>query len=297
MLAIRPRTLSRWRSDGTFPQPDRRHRGRALGAALPQVDRPRPGPLRPPLAVATGLRYGEIAGIRPGSFALDRVPATVTVEAGSTKNGQTAVLDLPRHGMDDLRPWLVGRPPGTPVFDLPDKGSVMVRRDLGAAGIAYRDSAGLVFDFHALRCQHATLLDLAGVTPRVVQKLMRHSTLELTGRYTKPRAVDLERAASSLPTLRPRPESSGAAKAAATGTDGPSINDPFAHYLPTGGDGKWRIVAEADAKAHESPSGTKGSQTLPTSGLGVERRPLSGPVGNSGDRTRTGDLRIMRPPL
>ena len=52
---------------------------------------------------------------------------------------------------------------------------------LAAAGIAYRDARGLVFDFHALRCQCATLLDKAGVTPRVVQRTMRHSTLELTG--------------------------------------------------------------------------------------------------------------------
>ena len=54
-----------------------------------------------------------------------------------------------------------------------------------------RDASGLVFDFHALRCQTATLADQAGVSPRVVQKLMRHSSLELTGRYTRPRAVDI----------------------------------------------------------------------------------------------------------
>jgi hypothetical protein len=45
---------------------------------------------------------------------------------------------------------------------------------------------------------------------------MRHSTLELTGRYTRPRAVDIE-AASMLPNLKPtgdRPEAM-----AMTGTD------------------------------------------------------------------------------
>ena len=62
----------------------------------------------------------------------------------------------------------------------------MLRPDLERAGIPYVDAGGLVFDFHALRCQCATLADQAGVTPRVVQKLMRHSTLELTGRYTRP---------------------------------------------------------------------------------------------------------------
>ena len=105
------------------------------------------------------------------------------------------------------------------VFPLPDKGADMLRADLEAAGIPYVDASGLFFDFHSLRCQTATLADAAGVSPRVVQKMMRHSTLELTGRYTKPRAVDIEAAASRLPSLRPtgdRPEG-----LAMTGTDGP----------------------------------------------------------------------------
>ena len=63
------------------------------------------------------------------------------------------------------------RPPGTPIFPLPhDKGAAMVRSDLEAAGIPYRDAAGMVFDFHSLRCELATLADAAGVSPRVVQR-------------------------------------------------------------------------------------------------------------------------------
>ena len=56
----------------------------------------------------------------------------------------------------------------------------MLRPDLERAGIPFRDAGGLVFDFHALRCQCATLADAAGVTPRVVQKLMRHSDIRTT---------------------------------------------------------------------------------------------------------------------
>jgi len=77
----------------------------------------------------------------------------------------------------------------------------MLHAHLARAGIPYRDAAGLVYDFHSLRCQLATNADAAGVSPRVVQRLMRHSTLELTGRYTRPRAVDVEQAALSLPPL------------------------------------------------------------------------------------------------
>ena len=81
----------------------------------------------------------------------------------------------------------------------------MLRGDLERAGIAYRDETGRVFDFHALRCQCATLADQAGVSPRVVQRLMRHSSLDMTNRYTRPRMHDLEGAAASLPSLRPEP--------------------------------------------------------------------------------------------
>jgi hypothetical protein len=79
----------------------------------------------------------------------------------------------------------------------------MLRRDLEAAGIPYRDNGGLVFDFHSLRCEMATLADQAGISPRVVQRMMRHSSLELTGRYTRPRAMDMEAAAGMLPSLKP----------------------------------------------------------------------------------------------
>jgi site-specific recombinase XerD len=93
----------------------------------------------------------------------------------------------------------------------------LIRHDLKAAGIPYRDSAGLVFDFHSLRCEMATLADAAGVSPRVVQRMMRHSSLELTGRYTRLRAVDMEAGVSRIPSLKP--ESDKPKGLEATGTD------------------------------------------------------------------------------
>ena len=78
----------------------------------------------------------------------------------------------------------------------PEKGAKMLRVDLPAAGIPYRDVSGLcirlpcapVPDSDTGRCRRRL--------PRVIQKMMRHSTLELTGRYTRPRAVDIEAAAA-----------------------------------------------------------------------------------------------------
>ncbi|QEH34270.1 site-specific tyrosine recombinase XerC [Aquisphaera giovannonii] len=176
------------------------------------------------LAVATGLRFSEIGSITPGSF--DWHAQTVTVTAGYTKNGEAATLPLPRDLAHDLAAYVASLPPGEPIFPFPrrGRGAEMLRVDLAAAGIPYRDAAGLVFDFHSLRCETATLADQAGISPRVVQRMMRHSTLELTGRYTRPRAVDIEAAASLLPSLKP--STPGTETAALTGTDSRPLPGP-----------------------------------------------------------------------
>ena len=185
------------------------------------------------LAVATGLRYSEIASIQPESF--DWKAPSVIVAAAYTKNGETATLPLPRDLADDLAAYVALQPAGMPIFALPEgKGAKMLRVDLKAAGILYRDASGLFFDFHSLRCQTATLADAAGVSPRVVQKIMRHSSLELTGRYTRPRAVDIEAAAGMLPSLKP--EADKPEELAATGTDGQPISEDFSLILPYSGD-------------------------------------------------------------
>src|SRR5262249_43371381 len=118
------------------------------------------------LASPTGLRYKEIASIMPESF--DWQAPSGTVAAGYTQNGREATLPLPLDLVEDLAAFVAMLPPGTPVFPLPrGKGAEMLRVDLKAAGIPYRDAAGLVFDFHSLRCETATLADAAGVSPRV----------------------------------------------------------------------------------------------------------------------------------
>ena len=67
------------------------------------------------LAVATGLRYSEIASITPESF--DWKAPSVTVAAAYTKNGQTATLPLPDDLADDLAAYVAPLSPRTP--DLP----------------------------------------------------------------------------------------------------------------------------------------------------------------------------------
>jgi integrase len=232
------------------------------------------------LAVASGLRYSEIATIVPESF--DSKARTVTVHAAYTKNGDPATFPLPDELDADLAAYVSALPAGEPIFPLPDGlGAKMLRHDLSAAGIPYVDASGLYFDFHSLRCQTATLADQAGVSPRVVQKIMRHSSLELTGRYTRPRAVDIEAAASMLPSLKPmgyEPEA-----LAATGTEGGLISRDFSLLLPYSGDAEGRSRTVTGEMSHlDGPTGEmrlslkKEAQDAPgrvQTGRGVEEAP------------------------
>ena len=98
--------------------------------------------------------------------------------------------------------------------------AAMLPIDLKAAGIAYRDDHGRVFDFHALRGQFATSLARAGFRFRVAQQLMRHSKVDLTmSVYTRPALVDLQAGLEALPPLPGSDPRTGTATLAATGTD------------------------------------------------------------------------------
>jgi integrase len=199
------------------------------------------------LAVATGLRYSEIAEIRPESF--DWEAPSVTVIGRYTKNGQTATQTLPPDVVPDLAALVATRATGEPIFGLPpNRGASILRVDLAAAGISYRDASDKVFDFHALRCQTATLLDAAGVSPRKVQEIMRHSKLELTGRYTRSRDVDIQAAARLMPSLKPendRPEA-----LAMTGTDPGPIRTATKFATPTSDDAR-KVLSLEDVRANE----------------------------------------------
>jgi len=56
----------------------------------------------------------------------------------------------------------------------------MLRKDLQAAGIPYRDASDRVADFHTLRHTFITRLARSGVVPAVAKSLARHSGPTLT---------------------------------------------------------------------------------------------------------------------
>ena len=248
------------------------------------------------LAIGTGLRYSELASLTPEAFDFGSSPS-VTVAASYTKNGEKATLPVPRDLAEDLGRFVASVDDGENVFRLPkDLGAKMLRIDLKAAGIPYRDEAGLVFDFHSLRCQCATLLDSANVAPRVVQRLMRHSTLDLTSRYTRPTLHALESASNTIPTLKPDGTTTEALSA--TGTDGGTkINaSVLSLVFPLEGTGNGRDVSVADVSMKEDDPPSMGRNSLGSSGVNATGRVVSGVVGSSGVRDRTGDLRVMNPP-
>lgn len=92
----------------------------------------------------------------------------------------------------------------------------ILRKDLKAAGIDYRDDQNRVFDFHALRHQFISSLAKAGIHPKTAQELARHSTITLTMDHsTHVGLYDLGAALASVPAL---PTGEKAAHRA-TGTD------------------------------------------------------------------------------
>jgi len=115
---------------------------------------------------------------------------------------------------------LAGRGALEPALRLPIRHAARVlKRDLEAAGIPYRDESERVFDFHGLRGMTASRLLAAGANPRTAQALMRHSTADLTlSVYARLRPGDERAALDLLPDLVPDDRES----AQTTGTYGAS---------------------------------------------------------------------------
>ena len=167
------------------------------------------------LVVETGLRSSEVRSLTPSSlseFCLKSnslkqgsvswtEPPTLTVQAAHSKRRRLDVLPLRRELAEALGEHC-RLAVGGALFTMPVRANVaaMLRDDLEAARIPYRDDAGAVLDFHALRHTFITNLVRAGVHPRIVQQLARHSTMELTMNvYTH---LEIRDAAAALERLR-----------------------------------------------------------------------------------------------
>ncbi len=135
------------------------------------------------LTLETGLRRDELDSLKKTSFNFDI--CTVTVEPGYTNNKKIAILPLRKDTAATLPVFLSNKMPTTKAFKVPVKTADMFKEDLAAANIPYVDDTGRFADFHSLRHSTSSLLAAAGVHPKVIQAIMRHSDINLTmSRYT-----------------------------------------------------------------------------------------------------------------
>lgn len=132
------------------------------------------------LAIQTGMRANEIRHLSKSSF--NFAEATVTVQAGYTKNKETAVIDLKRRTAAELEIFLANKLPQMKAFAMPDQPVKMLKKDLTTANIPYKTDEGQA-DFHSLRHCFITNLARQGVHPKDAQVLARHSTITLTMDY------------------------------------------------------------------------------------------------------------------
>jgi integrase len=208
------------------------------------------------LAVETGLRAGELRSLTRGSFDLEGNEPSVSIEAAYAKNRRHDTLPLRSDTTAAVVAHLSGKMPTAKVFPMPAGNRVvkMFRADLAdgrrawlesqGAGqdrrtveesnfLLYRDDAGRVADFHALRHTFISNLAGGGVHPKTAQRLARHSTITLTmDRYTHLRRDDLAAALDVLPNL------SGPLRQAAmaTGTDGKPLQNRLSPDLSLEGE-------------------------------------------------------------
>ncbi len=167
-------------------------------------------------AVNTGFRVGELASLTPRSFSFDGDPPTVTVEASYSKHRRDDTVEMRPDVAAALRSWIAGRSPLSPLWPgtWSERAAVMLRIDLAAAGIPYRDEAGQVLDFYALRHSGITWFCKKG-SPKAIQTFARHHSAAFTlDNYAHISRVDMEEGLAAMPPV-PGPEN---VQAIATGT-------------------------------------------------------------------------------
>ena len=157
------------------------------------------------LAIYTGLRRGEIKQLSWADVHLEAPKPYLEVRASTTKNGKSAILPLLPLLEQTLRDHFKTKHAHcSKVFRLGVPSAKRLAEDLKACGIPVVDSIGRRVDFHALRHTFGTLLNKAGIPPRVVMELMRHSDMRLTHKtYTDATSLSLFNELEKLPAPSP----------------------------------------------------------------------------------------------
>jgi integrase len=157
------------------------------------------------LALTTGFRANELARLERTSFLLDFDPPIVQLRSRpGTKSTRGARQPVPVSVANHFREYLEKRPAKGPIWpgDWANKTADILRDDLKEAGVDYRFDGGdgdLFLDFHALRHSYISALAAAGVGPKELQVLARHTDPTLTlGIYTHATAGNLSGAVERI---------------------------------------------------------------------------------------------------
>jgi len=263
------------------------------------------------VASETGFRAQELASLTPASFRLDGAAPTATVGAAYSKHKREDVQPIRPELATLLREWI-----GTKLADeqlWPGKwwrhAAKMIRADLAAArsawieaagadvaerkrreqstSLEFADADGRVFDFHSLRGQFVSALEAAGVSPKMLQTLARHSDIKTTLKhYARVQVSDTQAALDKLPKF-PTARVHEPAALRATGTDPApcALHAPCTSFAQTADSGCERLNTDDNDMAIRAVAVTAlplGDLIAP--GSENERVILRGP-----SRIRTGD--------
>jgi integrase len=136
-------------------------------------------------AVYTGARMGELYGLCWVDVDLDQRVVTISrsYEQPYTKSKKIRRVPLNSELVDILRRWRPLCPPGELVFPRPD--GTMRRSEKRPNGFKEHLVGAKVhaITFHDLRHTAASLMVMAGVSLRTVQKILGHSVITTTERY------------------------------------------------------------------------------------------------------------------
>ncbi|MBI5771661.1 MAG: tyrosine-type recombinase/integrase [Verrucomicrobia bacterium] len=154
------------------------------------------------LVLETGIRRNELQNMKVGDLNFDTPAPFIRIPAAIAKGRREAHLRLRPHVVEAVRSVL---PPHALDCEWVFRSRVprisTIKRDLGQAGIPFENEHGRM-DLHGLRVTFCTNLLNAGVHPRVVQELMRHSDIKLTMKnYTDTSQLPLAAALDKLPKV------------------------------------------------------------------------------------------------
>ncbi len=144
-----------------------------------------------------------------------------------------------------------------------EKDPTELKRRTESDFLLYRNSAGKVADFHALRHTFVTQIVAGGTNVKVAQELARHSTPVLTlKRYSHLGLHDTSKALNALPSITPAPNASEQQEQQLrrTGTDDVALS-PIAGKIEPESTGELRITGG------EEESETTGSEITPPENL------------------------------